>query len=45
MVNKTTGEINQIDHDGKNFTMEMWVIPPEALDTYLNLDGFTRPLP
>jgi hypothetical protein len=45
MVNKTTGEINPIDHDGKNFTMEMWVIPPEALGTYLNPDGFTRPLP
>jgi len=35
MVNKHTGEVNQIDHNGKDFTMEMWVIPPDELSAYV----------
>jgi len=31
MIHKGTGEINRIDHDGRNFTQEMWVIPPDEL--------------
>jgi len=31
MIHKGTGEVNRIDHDGRNFTQEMWVIPPEEL--------------
>jgi len=43
MVNKTTGEVNQIDHDGKNFTMDVWVVPPEELASVVdmvNTQGF-----
>ncbi len=36
MVNKATGEVNQIDHDGKNFTMDMWIVPPEELALVVN---------
>ncbi len=31
MVNKLTGEVNVIDNDGRNFTQELWVVPPEEL--------------
>ena len=43
MVNKTIGEVNQIDHDGKNFTMDVWVVPPEELASVVdmvNTQGF-----
>ena len=43
MVNKTTGEVNEIDHDGKNFTMDVWVVPPEELASVVdmvNTQGF-----
>ena len=49
MVNKLTGEVNQIDHNGKDFTMEMWVIPPDELPAYVqgaaNEAGFARHQP
>ena len=35
MMHKETGELSSIDHDGKDFTMEMWVIPPSELAAYL----------
>ena len=35
MINKVTGEANRIDHDGKDFTMEMWIIPPDELQSVL----------
>jgi len=41
-VNKETGEMTQIDHDGKDFTMDMWVIPPEELHTLMVNEGFQR---
>ena len=41
-VNKQTGEMTQIDHDGKDFTMEMWVIPPEELHSLMVNEGFQR---
>ena len=37
MVNKETGEVNQIDHDGKNFTMDMWIVPPEELSMVIDM--------
>ena len=43
MVNEETGEVNQIDHDGKNFTMDMWIVPPEELSMVIdmvNAQGF-----
>ena len=42
MVNKETGEYNQIDFNGKDFTMEMWVIPLEELQSLVTNSGFTR---
>ena len=35
MINKVTGEANRIDHDGKDFTMEMLIIPPDELQSVL----------
>jgi len=35
--------MTQIDHDGKDFTMDMWVIPPEELQSLLQAkSGFAR---
>ena len=42
-VNKETGEMTQIDHDGKDFTIDMWVIPPDQLQSLLQVEsGFAR---
>jgi len=40
MVHKETGELSAIDHDGKDFTMEMWVIPPNELVNYMDEGDF-----
>ena len=48
MVNKHTGEVNAIDFDGKKFTMEMWVVPPDELHNIVqpgNHEDFRRPHP
>ena len=48
MINKISGEVNQIDHDGKNFTMDLWVVPPEDLAGIVkevNEKGFLGHLP
>ena len=45
MVNKHTGEVNAIDFDGKKFTMEMWVVPPDELQNLVQPEGFARPHP
>ena len=50
VIDKSTGEVSQVDFDGKNFTMDMWVIPPEDLNVLMSPDhhaadaasGFTR---
>jgi hypothetical protein len=45
MVNKLTREVNRIDHDGRNFTQELWVVPPEELSSVaeaINETGFIR---
>jgi hypothetical protein len=31
-VDMETGEVNAIDFDGKRFTMEHWVVPPDELE-------------
>ena len=47
MMNKLTGEITQIDRNGKDFTMEMRVIPPDELEVFVESEGFAwhQPLP
>ena len=48
MVNEHTGEVNAIDFDGKKFTMEMWVVPPDELHNIVqpgNHEDFRRPHP
>ena len=45
MVNKLIGEVNAIDHDGRNFTQELWVVPPDELAGVaeaIGESGFTR---
>ena len=32
ICNKRTGEYNHINDDGVNYNMEVWVVPPEALN-------------
>ena len=32
MVNKVSGEVNWIDDDGSNFTMTMWIVPPDEVN-------------
>ena len=45
MVNHQTGEVNAIDFDGKKFTMEMWVVPPDELQNVMHMqnEDFTWP--
>ena len=48
MISKIIGEVNQIYHDGKNFTMDLWVVPPEDLAGVVkevNEKGFLGHLP
>ena len=33
MVNKVSGEVNHIDDDGSNYTMTMWIVPPDELNS------------
>ena len=32
MVNKASGEVNWIEDDGSNFTMTMWIVPPDEVN-------------
>ena len=32
MVNKLSGEANWIEDDGSNFTMTMWIVPPDEVN-------------
>ena len=45
ILNKTTGEVNEIVDDGHAYKFDMWVCPPEELESLGMAEGFTRQHP
>ena len=45
MVNKMSGEVNAINDDGSNFTMTMWIVPPDEINAVAELLDFQRQAP
>ena len=46
--NKAIGEVNWIVDDGVNYTMEVWVVPPQQVQAVIAIvaaaqSGFQRP--
>ena len=44
VINKTTGEVNLIEDDGVAFNFDLWICPPEDLET-MPAEGFQWPQP
>jgi hypothetical protein len=45
MVNKVSGEVNAITDDGSNFTMTMWIVPPDEVNSVAQQLDFQRQAP
>jgi hypothetical protein len=45
MVNKLSGEVNWINDDGHNYTMDMWIVPPDEVSAVAQEVGFAGPAP
>ena len=42
LINKTTGEINMIRDDGKDYVMRRWIVPPGMVQNVMNEQDFQR---
>jgi hypothetical protein len=42
LINKSTGEINAIRDDGKDYIMRRWIVPPGMVPDVMNGQSFQR---
>ena len=42
LINKSTGEVNAIRDDGKDYIMRRWIVPPGMVHNVMNEQGFQR---
>ena len=43
IINRLTGEINQIEDDGYNYIQNLWVVPPDEIEQIQRDQGSEQP--